>query len=454
MSRRALAASTLAAILLVQSGAPAGDDWQDERLFDPLRGSLPRDEPQPIYNLDPLHPWNRVFHLLFTRTLQARVIAADTVPAVIAGDHRLALSGRSVTRIESGDRAIEPLYPSWIWMGSTAFDMSPNGMWRILREPQYSRLVSALRELPSAATAQSPLARALMQADLWATYDLLYASLPNSPPASLDTAERRQRTDRLMPLLAEAIRALALTRSEIAALTDTYAAARRAHDLPGLFDSQSGWMEIRWFPDRMHEHAVDNRRAARVFLKPVQSPADEGAFLTRFRDAPGRQLSALEAVALVIQNLLIASDGSVVPSPITSEVQIRRFDVAGMSGRSDVFQYELSRQHLLEAPHTGGLRALDADSPVYLPIAGNDLSFATPPAMEAEPLVVPLRQRCSACHGPTLEHLSTFSMIGGRDVPPVVRLNASEHAHPRDVAARKMTLESWRSLQRYWSASR
>jgi hypothetical protein len=32
----------------------------------------------------------------------------------MAGDRRLTLSPRTVTRIESGDRAADPLYPSWL----------------------------------------------------------------------------------------------------------------------------------------------------------------------------------------------------------------------------------------------------------------------------------------------------------------------------------------------------
>lgn len=456
MWRLILTASTLGTILLLQSCAPAGGPVQPS--FDPLRDSLARDEPQPLYDPNPSHAWNRVFYLLFTRTLKARLAPATEGAVFAAGDDRLALSNRTVTRIEGGDRAIDPLYPSWIWMGSTAFDMLPGSTWGILDEPRYSALLEALTAVASTAAEQPPLARALMQADLWAAYDLLYAASPTRGRLSAEVAARTKRIERLLPLLARGIWSLALTRAEIAALPDTYAAARHVHPLPDLFDSQSGWMEIRWFPARMHEDAVHNRRAARVFVKPTLTPTDPAAFLNRLRNQHGSHFSALDEVALVIQTLLIASDGSVVPSPITYEIQIRRFGGAGTSPRSEALQYELSRQLLLASPQTGGLRALDDQAPVYLPIAGNDFSFAAPPAMRprAEPVLVPLRQRCASCHGPTLEHLITFSMITApdREAPAVVRLDPRQHAHAWDVAARKMTLESWKSLRPYRPASR
>ncbi len=78
----------------------------------------------------------------------------------------LALSERRVIRIESGDRAIDPLYRSWTWMGSSAFDMSPDSRWRILLEPRYPQFVKALKTVTASAAERSPLARALMQADL------------------------------------------------------------------------------------------------------------------------------------------------------------------------------------------------------------------------------------------------------------------------------------------------
>jgi len=415
--------------------------------FDPLRDSLARDEAQAIYAPDVTDSWNEIFYLLFTRQIRSRLLAEHAIPVEMAHES-LALSERRVTRIESGDRAIDPLYPSWTWMGSSAFDMSPDSRWRILLEPRYPRFVKALKTVTASAPERSPLARALMQADLWAVYDMLRTVLPMRPASrgfTPDTVLRTQRLEELMPLLARAIRALALTRAEIEALPDNYAAGARAGELPALFSGESGWVEVRSFHERMHESAAMNRRVARVFVKPAKRPQSEAAFLEGLSQGQG-QSDSVAAAALVIQVLLIAADGAVVPSPITYEVQIRTAASDPDSSRAgrQVLQYELSRRRLLSAPRQAGLVVRDELAPAYLPMAGNDLSFATPPRMDGDPVVVPLRSRCVVCHGEGLGKLFTFATI---EKPRVERLPASEPSHARDVATRKMTREDFRSLK-------
>jgi hypothetical protein len=248
-----------------------------------------------------------------------------------------------------------------------------------------------------------------------------------------------------MRLLAGAIRALALTRTEIEALPDNYAAGAQAGELPALFSRESGWMEVRSFHERMHESAAMNRRVTRVFVKSAERPQSEASFLEGLSQGHG-QSDSVGAAALVIQVLLIAADGAVLPSPITYEVQIptAASDSAASSAGRPILQYELSRQRLLSAPRQAGLVLFDELAPAYLPIAGNDFSFATPPRMDGDPVVVPLRSRCVVCHGEGLGKLMTFATI---EKPCVERLPASEPSHARDVAARKMTREDFRSLK-------
>ena len=162
-----------AAAILLTSLTSAGS--QAGRRFDPSPDSLSSNQPQPIYSSETSDPWNRRFQLLFTRTLDVRLTAGEPTVA-LAGDDRLILAQGTVQRIESGDRAIDPLYPSWTWMGSALFDMSVSGSWEILREPHYSHLVDALKEVRRSASQRASLARALMQADLWATFDIFFAS--------------------------------------------------------------------------------------------------------------------------------------------------------------------------------------------------------------------------------------------------------------------------------------
>lgn len=451
MNRHPLVAGILLLLLGRFPITQAGDGQQATHGFDPLRGSLARSEPQSIYAPDPEDAWNQVFFLLFTRTIASRVMA-DGAPAFAAGDDRLALSNRRVTRIESGDRAIDPLYPSYLWMDSTAFDFDRDSRWRVLREPHYSRLVVALEGVRRTAVSRPPVARALMQADLWSVHDMLHAFTRLVRGSSTGNSAERERAQALLPRVARTMRALALSGEEIARLPDTYSAAAMALGLPDLLVNGTGWMEIRWFPLRIHEHAAGHRRAARVFFRPSERPTDEAAFLNRFLQQQGENSAVLESVALLVQLLLVASDGTVVPSPITYEVQLR--GTAARLRGAEIPQYELSRRQLLSSPATGGLVAIDANAPAYLPMAGNDFSFATPPRLDGEPVLAPLRTRCALCHGPApgVGHLMTFAQhtFPGQPAPPVVRLVAAQNVHSRDVARRKMELEEFKTLRQHW----
>src|SRR5439155_15289874 len=94
---------------------------------------------------------------------------------------------------------------------------------------------------------------------------------------------------------------------------------KAAQGLPDLFGANSPWLEVLWLPDRAHERAARGRRVARVFVKPARMPADKPQFVNR---APHDEAfyRKLEAVALVIQGLLITRSGQVVPSPLTCAV--------------------------------------------------------------------------------------------------------------------------------------
>jgi len=346
-----------------------------------------------------------------------------------------------ITRIESGDRAIDPLYPSWTWMGSTAFDMSPEGHWRILLDARYAELVAALKALPSGARTQPPLARALMQADLWAAFDTLRALRPMPGRAAAPEAiQRMDRVAALGPLLGEAIGALALTRGEIAALPDNYAAAVRSGEVPPVFDPGSGWLEVQ--SSRSHEQAAMDRRVARVFLEPATEPTNHAAWLETLRGGSGDSASAGGAV-LVTQVLLIADDGAVVASPLTFDVQLRTR--ADDSIRVD--EYELSRRRLLSEPRGSGFLHDDRLAPAYLPIAGNDLSFATPFTLQGDPIVAPVRMRCAACHSAGFAGfgvLFTFATHGESDA---AWQKAGDPPRATQVAARKMAREDYTALR-------
>jgi len=265
----------------------------------------------------------------------------------------------------------------------------------------------------------------------------------------------RVRRERLVALLVRLIKELALTQAEIEALPDNYAAATKVHGLPSLFEPGGEWLEVRWLLFRMHDHAADYRRAARVFIRPASPPASATAFLEELLQAHGvpRQL---DAVALVVQNLLIRDDGKVVPSPLTYQVQLRRFirDDDGELVRTELAQYELSRRHLLADPESGGLAGLGEAAPSYLPGSGNDYGFASNQHRREgaeEPILVSLRTRCISCHDRDVRTVFTFAFHSPRPPPPVMQLDPSGNDHAHYVAQHKMEQEDFKALVWLWS---
>ena len=433
-------------------------------------------EPQGIYVSDPNDAWNQVFFLLFTRTVDARVVAPDS-PVLFSGDPDIEVSEKRVSRVEDGDRAIDPLYPSWLWLDSLDFDFDGKTAWKVLREPRYSRLITTLEGVRMTARSRPPLARALMQADLWAAFDMVHAFTRlassrmegrRSGRSTDDVRERVQYAQLLLPRIAMTMRGLALSRDEIAALPNTYFASATALGLPNLLDPPSersesgrlalsersesnGWREVRWRPERSHDRASHYRRATRVFLELNEPSRTEQALLNGLRDSYGHAPTAIRSAAQLTQLLLVANDGTVVPSSITYDVQLS--GDAARQGASIVPEYELSRRLLLASPAAGGLVPFAADAPAYLPSAGSDFGFATTPRAVAEPVAASLEQRCAACHGaePGVGYLMTFSQAVGSEPPSTVeRLPIADNVHGHDVARRKMEREDYRALRARW----
>jgi hypothetical protein len=406
-------------------------------------GSLTREEPQAVYAADPVDPWNRLFYCLYTRTIQLRL--SDDFPEGRPFDRikvrELPVSKGLFQRVESGDRAIEPLYPSQF----ARYGKAPFERWV---KPRYTHLKQALEDALKEKGDRSPLARALMQADVWAAYDRLGYY---EPQRSADGARRQI----ILSLLGRLVKKLALTAQEIKALPDNYAAAARVQRLPDLFSAADDWLEMVWSPERVHEHSADDRRVARVFLKPASPPADKRAFLNGLRQRDNLA-EKLDRVALVIQSLAIDQTGKIVPTPLTYEVQIRRF-LKGQNGKLagvEVQQYELSRRLILAEPSTGGLEPTGAMAPAYLASGGNDLDFASDSNTEVEqPVLVRLKTRCTACHGPNTAAVFTFEYQSAPSVPlrevKLLKPVADEHAH--DVVGRKHGRRDFKALQAHWN---
>jgi len=406
--------------------------------------AIPAPEPQRVYSPDPDDPWNRIFTSLFSRTFQARL--SDEFPEAApftnlerAGGVRfpeVRISERAFERFENGDRAIDPLYPSFIISA---------GPLQVLSDPLYSELTGAIAAALNETGARPPIARALMQSDVWAAYDILFSARRADGPAT------RERREALLSLLRQFLKKLALSSGEIRTLPSNYAAVVRSLHLPDLFNPDSGWIEVQWAPDRLHDVAVQYRRAARVFLKPASTPPDRDAFLDGLRTAPEPE-GELDAVALVVQNLVMDVAGNAVPSPLTQDMQLRRFfrDGNGAITHTEVSEYELSRAMLLNDAASGGLVAFRASSPSYLSDAGNDYGFATPIHLRGEvpiPIVTSLRTRCVSCHGRDGKTMFTFNVHPREPIPHVTALNAAASEHAGYVAEQKAKRDDFKSLR-------
>jgi hypothetical protein len=420
--------------------------WAAMAPSDYRAGSLAKQEAQSIYAVDPHDSWNRIFYLLFTRSIKFRLTKDfgqedSFVPVSVMGDASLPATSQIFERIESGDRAIDPLYPNFL---------SATGAESILVDPQFSELEQALRDALAESSPRSPLHRALMQADVWAAYDILSRVRETN-------GQLGERVRELLRSLDQFIGKLALTSEQIAALPRNYSMSQSGLGLPDVFDENSGWMEVERLPYRLHDYSADHRRAARVFLKPATKSqkflADVNAMLGQRKYLLTDQTGILDGAALVTEDLLIDSHGRAVPSPLTHEVQLRTFvkDEQGKFKGTVVTQYELSRRLLLANPSSGSFIRLGADYPAYLPSSGNDYTFASPTLGEKTrdfPILGYLRRRCESCHGPDMTSVFTFMMHDDprRSPPPVRQLRPADDMHAAYVATEKMKQPSFKSL--------
>jgi len=372
---------------------------------------------EPIYSKDPNDAWNRIFYYLFSRRFKAR-LSGDFPEGKpfeeFESESTMLVSTRLVERTETGDRSIDPLY--------YPYPNTAEGRRQLLIEPMYSGIVAALQQALNDTAQRPAIARAMMQSDLWAAYEILLEPLfPEDRSAELD-----HRHQVVLDQLARMVAKLALTRTEIKSLPDNYAVARTKYSLPDLFSKNSAWIEIEWFPDRTHDAVSNYRRFTRVFVKPAHPQQDKQKFLDSLRD-PQQDMSArLDGVALVMQSILVDAQGKLAPTRLTTDVQLRLFKKSdqGVSKGTEIRVCELSRKLMLTEPETGGLASEDENSPTYR----GGYGFAPPTYRNgpsdppAPPIVVKLKTRCQQCHGEDATSLITFMLVlPPHSKPPKVR---------------------------------
>lgn len=297
----------------------------------------------------------------------------------------------------------------------------------------------------------------MMQSDLWSAHDLLYWHLfPEDRNTELD---RRKQV--ITNLVAQLIVRLAFTPEEIQSLPDNFEAARSKDALPDIFNSNSGWFEFQYIPDRMHDEAAGFRRVTRLFVKAARSPRDKKKFLGAFRDHPEKAYLQLDGAALVIQPLLIDTRGNLTPTHLTTDVQVRLFSNTreGTSGRTEIQLGEISRQLILRDPATGGLAQEDENSPAYLS-AGGEYGFASPVSAEPgdknpSPILVKQRTRCAFCHGQDVTTLMSFNFARPphSEPSPIKIFDLASHQAADYVISKKTKGDAWRALHAYFVQS-
>jgi hypothetical protein len=263
-----------------------------------------------LYSPDPHQIWNRLNEALFLRTLP---------------------SGMEFLLIES------------------SFQSQIRAK-KLLAGPSYRQAIAVLDEFihtHAERLVRDPFKRALMQRDLWALFDWCTTL---GPSFHCDP----QRTE-LQDRLAVIIRRLALTTNEIAALPDNYALLEKANApglTRGLFDTNGPWVNLSPDPSGIgeiapvHDHyfgacspflvmmrVPGGRPAATNYLNKLDSFNLVWVYATnQFNDRSELefnpnlpQFPAGTEFALVRRMCVIDTAGKIVPTPITEDLELRRY---------------------------------------------------------------------------------------------------------------------------------
>jgi len=177
---------------------------------------------------------------------------------------------------------------------------------------------------------------------------------------------------------------------------------------------------------------------------------DPTTFIKSVEDNP---YGSLDGLLLLIQDMLIDTNGRVVPTHLTRDIQARMFikNDRGLLDRIVVSEYELSRRSLLSSPTRGGFLEFSEKAPVYFPASGNDYFFASPQFTRRGldfPLLVTLRRRCEGCHGPGVTAIfSVGTTIAVLNQPSFTILDPRANVHGFYVARSKQERDDFKALQ-------
>ena len=380
-----------------------------------------------LYDNDPAHPWNRLHGALRVReTAKDGWVGVDSVDPILWSNTKHLLAGESR---RSAVAALDEF-------------IAKHG----------ERLI------------EDPLKRAVLQRDLWAIFD--WTCGRDGGGQAGFAAERAA----LQASLATAIRRVALTRAQIVALPNTYAAAvesgRFAEEPdaanptspflpPDLLDPNGPWLNLFRPGDgiaaSLHVRSFDARSTFNALLRHPQGREAGIAYLKRLsefpepyissRDERGRQQLALNPklpqlpagtqVALLRRALLIDAEGKLAPTNLVETVQLRVYLIDPASAKAkredqSVHELNFSRRDLFADPR----RALHAVGPadediLNVQFAGHGIDWIEAPPNrpgETRRLRYPVMSSCFSCHGGAgIFSVNTFTrMFGPQTFSPTI----------------------------------
>ncbi|SRR6266498_4012373 len=374
-----------------------------------------------IYDPDPKHLWNRLFHQLYRRTTN--------------------------DRHEYGWDALDPL----LWYDTT----------HLLEGTSYQQSIQLLDEFLSTKAEDliaDPLRRAIFQRDIWAVFDWLTVRSDSYPTQSAELQRR----------LAQVIQKIALTDDEILSLPDNYEAAIKSKSFAPKYQSQTpdiGFLP----PDLLHPDSewVCLGRAGgpiamthteefpffgrSVFLVFIRVPGGREATLRFLQELNEKRPLTLQLadteVALVRRAMLIDDQGDIIPSPITESVQTRHFVYVGESFASQNFyEFQLNRVSLF-AGAAGGFQPVAKE---FMTFGSHGDVFQISGDVQA---LVP--EICASCHAGGTLALSILSYSRFRfplpDQGSPVLIQTTPELEARTVIAWKQKHQTWQAWETFTS---
>jgi len=354
------------------------------------------------------------------------------------------------------------------------FNVSGEYETRLLTGEVYRNTLNALDDFlgqHAEKAIKTPVKRAILQSELWATFDQVSDATGGEQAARMEIARR----------CATIIKRLALSDAEIAALPDTYAITVKSKEFPSDYDAahpqsvflpgdmlaESGpWimlsssaMESQQPAAIQHVKATQGRAVFYVLMRLPAGRQATLAYLKQLAEFPqpytwnekykaypyarsavsfNRELPQFPPgtqVALIRRMVLTTSGGELKVTPIIENIQIRVYvkdpkEVhSGTSGSQDFYELPLAPEELFKG--NGGLRASNGKH------HARQLTFAKVNLFSQG-------AGCSSCHGgPGVLSLNTYTNVFG--TPP-----SSPWFEPSSVSWQDTHTLNWKKRDYTW----